>query len=117
MTEQARDQIPRWLADHGFDALQKAREAEAAKQGEARDRRQRFLDCYPKAARALFNMESSFPDKKKEAEQGKKIARVIGDPVDVAVATCRALGTMDANAASGTARTSRNGGVRTRPSS
>ena len=58
-------------------------------------KRKLVADCFPESVRPLFQA----PGTSLEAEkiQGERIAKAIGDPVEVAVIACRALGAMDAS--------------------
>ena len=60
-----------------------------------RPNRKLVLDCFPERARPLF--VGSMPSLAAEKIQGERIAKAIGDPVEVAVVACRALGAMDAS--------------------
>jgi hypothetical protein len=92
LTAESRDRLPQWFADNGYDAFKKGREADVAEKETARKKRQTFLECYPERARKLFNVRLS-PMDKQEEEQSKRIAKAVGDPVELAISTCRALGT------------------------
>jgi hypothetical protein len=93
LTPETRDKLPKWFAEHGFDALQKAREAAAVQREQTAKQKQLFRGFFPEKARKLFDYSpNSLED---EPKQGERIAKAVGDPVETVVAACRALGALD----------------------
>jgi hypothetical protein len=93
LTPQAQDRLPKWFAENGFNAFQKAIEAAAVARADEQKKRESFLSFFPTEARKLFDYRA--PSLEEEPKQGERIAKAVGDPVETVVAVCRALGELD----------------------
>ena len=110
LTSQSRERVTKWLAEHGYRGLydmvtrQTVEERNGVKQHAA------IVSCYPERARTFF--KSSADDEDAENDENVKdakgtendkepldkpaqIAKAIGDPVELAIITCRAVGSLD----------------------
>jgi hypothetical protein len=83
---------PDWYAD--FAA---ARNEELVRQEQQRRAEGLFLSYFPEDCRGLFKLPpGSGPNPEElEQQQGKRLAAAVGDPADLAIMCCRALGTRD----------------------
>lgn len=92
---------PEWYAEFAKEKQQRLADIERQKQAD-----QRFEACYPAEARPLLILEnrageiqaspggSGYSQDADLARQGTKLAKAVGDPVRLAEASCKALGTL-----------------------
>jgi hypothetical protein len=96
LTEKAQAAIPLWFKEHGFPDLQERREERLKREKEERIKAERFIACFPERARRFFNSQTGGPTKLEplDGDFGKRLAAAVGDGETLAVASCRALGTL-----------------------
>jgi HEAT repeat protein len=104
LSEQSRKNMFQWLADHGFDYAKKMKEVNEARREQAhkqhlkweaerkQEKHRAFLACYPQAARRWFDEKIGPKDDGKRARLAAEIAKTVGNPVELVVVTCQALG-------------------------
>ena len=105
LTLKSRERLTRWLAEHGYNYLsyRTKRQLAIEKQELARRKREAkqyaaIVNYYPQRARQFFPR----PDHKEDEEAPERldvpanVAKAVGDPVKLAVITCRAMGAIDA---------------------
>jgi hypothetical protein len=103
LTRKSLDRMTKWLAAHGcsdpFDAIKHELTAEKAES----EQRAAIAECYPERVRQFFDPPDDENDEDDEDAQGPgetsqpcgepaKLAKTVGDPVELAIITCRAMG-------------------------
>ncbi|HEV2947384.1 MAG TPA: hypothetical protein VGX70_08405, partial [Gemmataceae bacterium] len=102
LTEATQEAMPLWFRKRGFPALQEMRESRIAQMKREEEERTRFVACFPEKARAYFqpSASSALDFAQSDERSGQKLAESIADSEQVALAVCRAFGTLAGQASS-----------------
>ena len=97
--------IPGWFKDQGYPDLSAAREARLAEERAEQQEMERFVGCFPEAARPIltdrsgpndafvaYSGETMTPPDASDQTAGERLAAAVGDGRTLAVASFRALG-------------------------
>lgn len=109
MTDATQIALPQWFKTNGFPALQAAREAQLVEAEQRANAIERFVAPFPEKARPLFTQPfSSLPGDNSEnidERLGREIIEIVSDENTIAVAVCRAFGTLENHNADWTSTT------------
>ena len=96
LTAASQESLPRWFKDNGYPALQEAREAVLAEERRQAEAVEKFVAEFPEQARECFGYDERAASDPVEGDgaMGQKLAAAVGNPRQLAVSVCRALGTL-----------------------
>ena len=109
LTPQSLERSTKWLADHGYDVLHKGVKRRLAEEKLEAEQHVAIVKCYPERARHFFDPADDEDDQDDQDAEGTdnnaerldkpaQVAKAVGDPVELAVITCRAVGAFHADA-------------------
>jgi hypothetical protein len=96
LSDKSQEALPRWFKENGYPVLLEMRENEIRRAKEEREAFTRFVECFPEKARKHFSggTGSAMDFDREDKEFGKKLAEAVGGGKELAVALCRAFGTL-----------------------
>lgn len=112
MTQECAAYLRKWLADH-IPEIKRGQELELAARKRDNEEKQKFLSHFPEKVRPMIMGDGGLPDDEGQLKQRQRIVAAFADENALAIAVCRALGTLEGYASSWSGTTNKERGALT----